>query len=656
MTMGGAPAQVGQAHDDIRIAHIRHGELVVVLELSGEGNAELANRNPRDTDLRQPDIDIHERLIEWLEGMEIPLCHRGGGAGNRVTRAPMPMRRYNGEPRLLQVLPGDGEGPLTALMTVNLGSWEANPWGVDKDLSRSILEVAHAVQRVNGELARRDGRFTFAVNGIHCEVVGVAPNWIGTGGNGCACGGPGGQPVGPSEDAVTNYFFQREDVIKAANCALERLGDRPVAAPGQRGAGVTIAVIDSWPVRGVNDNPVRALDDKIKKLGPKSAGGERLGRLRAVLSPKTFDNVIRGEPELGMCIHRHGCDGPLPEKMDFANHGLFVAGILHEIAPAATLRIYRAFNDHGCSTADLITTAVRRAVYDARHVDHQPLVINCSFSVGPETHMIDDLINFNRFAGDYRGLWALAYKDGEIWIDKVGKDRPQAQAPAPGARITIRTAPLAWVQSGAGESGVPEYQAVLSRLLELEELKALHRLFGPLPHGSVLPVAAAGNDSCRCKDPDHPRVVPPRFPAAFPEVFGVSAAIPCDPRGERWEPAEYSNNDDIVIDRPDGVSAMGGKDKREADSDEYKFLIGPYVSDMPDGNDFGHALWAGTSFSTPVVAALAACVWSEDRVQHPDEPSRRGTEIMRAIVGTAENCDWTPGAPERLVRLLQRPA
>ncbi|HZQ37528.1 MAG TPA: S8 family serine peptidase [Dehalococcoidia bacterium] len=642
----------GHAHDDIRIAHIRHGELVVVLELEGRDVKQFADRDPRD--LRPTNLDerIYVSLIKWLEGLGIPLCERPNWVPGSANGVPACVQRANGDARVLQLLPSNDANSLCALMTINLAHWEPRPWSIDYDLSPSILEVAKAVNMANTELKdleEQGRRIEFQFNGIAGHVVCVAPNWIGSGGNGCACGGPGGYPVNPAKVAVQSRFFQKDDVIKEVNEALCRLGGDKHRVRGDflEGKGVTIAVIDSWPVSGVKDDPFKTIRDTIDRLGRKSAGGSRLNRLLEALDSENFDDVIDGEPELGMCIHRHGCDGPLDQSMDYADHGLFIAGILHEIAPKATLRVYRAFNDKGCSTADLITTAVRRAVYDASHKDHQPLVINCSFSVGPETHMIDYLIKFNEFANEYRGLWALAYKEGATWIDMVGEKRPEVRTPDPGTRLTISTAPPAWVQSGASDSGVTDYQNVLLDLLQREELRALHRLFRHLYRGRILAVAAAGNDSCRSRDPMEDRVVPPRFPAAFPEVLGVSAALPSDPTLRYWYPAEYTNNDDIVIRRPDGLSAMGGHGKLPEGSNDFRGMVGPYVSELPGGNRYGHALWAGTSFSTPVVAALAACVWAE-------APEVLGCTIMDAIVNRAQaNDDWTPGAPARLVPLFQ---
>src|SRR5579859_572510 len=663
MTTTDAAAHGNHEDGEIRITHIRHGELVVLLEAEGDAATQLANAAPdADGVWPAPDQAVRRALLRWLtETHQIGLFN-GHIMGSLLEAQDAPFRKPEGSPRELYPLVGSGDpdrGTIQAACVVNLESWLPDPWNVPGNLAEAVVSAARAVRRLNARL--RDGGAPQLTdgsgNGLPYKVVGVAPNWLGAGSNACACGGPSDHPVNPRQVDVARRMFQPEDVTRAVNRALRSLaggfGGVQVVGDGMRGKEITIAVMDSWPLLEGSADQFAALSQKVAELeqvDPPSA--ERLKRVLKAVRDGGYRDVIGDSAEVGICVHRHGCDGTVDHELNFADHGLFIAGILHEIAPEAKLRVYRAFNQYGCSTAELVSKAVGLAVFDAVH-DGNPLVINCSFTVGPETHVVDDLVN----ADDGTGRWEFAYNHGGEWIGKVGEDRPRID----GRPNHISDAPPAWVQPGGDRRGVDEFQRILRNVTEIDELLVLRRRFAPLWNGKVLPVAAAGNDSCRTGDPAEDSVAPPRFPAAFPEVLGVSAVLPSEPRnpeGGVWRPVEYTNNDDIEISRDDGVSAMGGKPAPRDGDDDLRGMVGPYVSpDLPGGNKFGHALWAGTSFATPVVAALSACVWSELRGQLPQANYDRvtGHDIAGAIVDSRDpNADWTPGDPRRLVRLFQR--
>jgi hypothetical protein len=98
-------------------------------------------------------------------------------------------------------------------------------------------------------------------------------------------------------------------------------------------------------------------------------------------------------------------------------------------------------------------------------------------------------------------------------------------------------------------------------------------------------------------------------------VLGVSAVKRVG-EGEnmRVVPSSFSNVDDIITEVEDGIGAFGG----EVNERTGRTTAGPvalFISDdlppgQSGGNTDGWAMWAGTSFASPVVAAFAACVWS----------------------------------------------
>jgi subtilisin family serine protease len=150
-------------------------------------------------------------------------------------------------------------------------------------------------------------------------------------------------------------------------------------------------------------------------------------------------------------------------------------------------------------------------------------------------------------------------------------------------------------------------------------LAVFQTLFGGM--SKVLVVAGAGNDSDRRAG----RAWGPRLPAANEGILGVSSVT------RQLAPSSYSNVSDLenpALD--DGVSAFGGE--VEVDSNNLGVtvdgLVGLYISDYPPPsstrNTSGLALWTGTSFSTPIVAGLAACLWGA-------RPGASAADIIRLI-------------------------
>jgi hypothetical protein len=389
------------------------------------------------------------------------------------------------------------------------------------------------------------------------------------------------------------------------------LGDRP-------GEGVRVVVFDTWPMdqRGTL-NLIRDFRNALQNrpVGPPvDSDLNRAADGGLVAEDRVFD-LVGGPPLSGLrCFHRRNSvtmDSPYP----VADHGLFVANIVKDVAPYAELHVYRVSNDWGATDLYTLAAAVRDAI--ARFESEQKeakdkgietsvhaLVLNLSLGFAPELLTLQALLD--------DPTWPLL--DPSSW----GHHLAAAVPPDDGKGTRRRT-----------------IRRLEHEIVRLERsLWVLDHIFGfDLGEGRVFVVAAAGNDSSRTRG----RISGPRVPAAIEGVLGVSAA-----KNRAGDLASYSNDDDFVNTPDDGVSAFGG------DADDITGLttdgifslyvspnIPPDAPNMPNRpgtgstggarNTRGWASWSGTSFAAPIAAGFAACLWSVNR-------NYTAQEIMNFII------------------------
>jgi hypothetical protein len=228
------------------------------------------------------------------------------------------------------------------------------------------------------------------------------------------------------------------------------------------------------------------------------------------------------------------------------DHGLFIAGIIRDIAPKVRIRLVRILNDFGCCDLYNLFAALTDLEQEMVSGTLRRLVINLSLAVMPDIRRLPS-----------------------IWFDKP----------------TWTTAQL---------------NGVVRLLQQLEE--GLRLLFESLhAHGALL-VAAAGNDSANAhKQGSNPR--PPRAPARYETVMSVTAV------NSHQEPAQYANAASIApLDA--GIATFGGDGYGFVGDNELPdALRGVYIAPtFPGGepNLTGWADWSGTSFATPIISSLGA--------------------------------------------------
>jgi hypothetical protein len=385
------------------------------------------------------------------------------------------------------------------------------------------------------------------------------------------------------------------------------------------GQGIVVAVLDTFPAppKDVTPDPFARIQELLDRLWPdprnRPPEAWRLVEAArgAVVSRVVNDYVDPPPHGIRACAHPT-YNGRPPQVAD---HGLFVADIIKDIAPGADVRVYRVFTDDGVSDLHIIAQAVGDAIRDA---EGQPLILNVSGGFGPQTSRVIELLSRIE-AGEDPGTAARA---------------AESQGPPVSAAQQV----LDLTSAGLVQYIGGDYHFV-------QNLEVIDTVFWRTGGQTrVLTVAATGNDT----DPTRwGRRFGPRLPAAIENVLGASAFVRNDEGG--WQEASYTNFEELFSGN-DGIGALGG----EIDWNNGNISIvgtapvGLYVSPTyPDGtaNTTGWAYWSGTSFAAPVVSAFAACLWGVRLALGGGPPTAQ--EIRALIFGPANEqvLPFTQGWP-----------
>jgi len=228
------------------------------------------------------------------------------------------------------------------------------------------------------------------------------------------------------------------------------------------------------------------------------------------------------------------------------DHGLFVAGLVRDIAPRANIRLIRVLNDFGGGDLYALFAALTDLEQELVSGSIRRLVINLSLTIMPD-------------------MRRLPY----LWFH----DRQWSNAQLPGVMRVL----------GHIEEGL--------RLL----FESLHA------HGALI-VAAAGNDSFRANKQGK-SLRPPRAPARYATTLSVTSV------NSRFVPSAFANAASLLPYNA-GVATFGGDDIGMTDSNGMPDAVrGLFISPtFPGGepNTTGWADWCGSSFAAPIISALGA--------------------------------------------------
>ena len=282
-----------------------------------------------------------------------------------------------------------------------------------------------------------------------------------------------------------------------------------------------------------------------------------------------------------------------PRYYFMPDHGLFVAGLIRDIAPRARLRLIRILNDFGGCDLYNLFAALTDLEHELAARTIRRLVINLSLTV-----MTD-----------------------------------------------IRRLPYVWFDHRQWQT--VQLSGVIHMLQSLED--GLRLLFESLYAQGALVVAAAGNDSGHAaKKGQLPR--PPRVPACYDTTLSVTSV------NSHFQPSQFANAANLASANT-GVATFGGDGHILIDSNSMPDAVrGLYISPtfpLGEQNTTGWADWSGTSFATPIISALAAHYLAQG-LSAPDAMARIALgqqQREQYLYGASPD---VPGLLANIVRVQQR--
>lgn len=303
------------------------------------------------------------------------------------------------------------------------------------------------------------------------------------------------------------------------------------------------------------------------------------------------------------------------------DHGSFIAGIVHTLAPQVKIHLIEVLNAYGCGTLATYTHGLALALSQFDPATER-LVVNMSltFPIALDSN--------------HPPLWL---KD----FDEELKERSQSEGGWDDVMqkfLIYLTMPIQYLND----------HITLANGVSDGPLSDVFNLFagaGEIEQQGGIVVAAAGNNGTGTYPPPAACA-----PAAFSTVLGVAAL-----KSNHQNLTDYSNNADIPAHH--GVAVFGG-DKQTGNNsaltDPRKGILGLYIGLYPNPNPApdedcdnlsnvslmpsttSWARWAGTSFAAPVVSGILA------------EMLRRGWEVKTALNMVRLAFSETNGRPDWL--------
>jgi subtilase family protein len=410
---------------------------------------------------------------------------------------------------------------------------------VNADTGRSVKQV---VESLHGRLG--------ALGGDDLQVLTATPHWHVKAQEGFFGGSPASDPVPFPATTTRDRPAYREYVPMRPEL-------KPNPAPNAN--PIRVAVLDThWHFETVRRRAEQFRDkannqqllDTIQRLGQSMHG---------------LDDYDAEWQRVNQCHAGMSLAGAEPGTYHMPDHGLFIAGLIHAMAPQARLSYQPVLDDMGLGDLSLLLLGLQRVLADK--AEGEPQIINLSLGFLPHPARLP-------------AAW-------------YGLPRPHDPLYVYSSALSDPERDQRWVSANREH---------VDRTVDLLQV-GLRELARYLKLNNCLVIAAAGNDSLLPVESGHVRMQP-RLPARFESVLGVAATT-----SRPTEAAAYSNLGD-ERELGDHVATFGGSIPDAQHPDEG--VIGIYAGEFPDRrpNETGWAVWSGTSFAAAIVSGIAAHMWA----------------------------------------------
>jgi hypothetical protein len=437
----------------------------------------------------------------------------------------------------------------------------------DSDLTRRVVNLLNN----NLNVLRQEGQI---------PITAASPNWLcgGTPPGGCTTHGcPITPPIPVSGDATCTSSGHRWKLD------LPQLSDTMKEIQGE---GVTVFVLDTIPTFDQIKNTSDEVGDKNLLLqdmvthmsafptdgsAPPSAPGSIIINYQQ-LAKRLDDNADPEQPGTGKDVYGRLFGFGMPD------HGLFVAGIIHDLVPQARIECIRVLNDFGVGNVTMLVDALQgiQARMESGDLQNQSVVINMSLVATPAN---EDLVPL------------------KFDVSKVQQIRDTLYA----AIHSLTSIGAVFVASAGNDSDTtasPPY-----------------RMDTRYPAAFASDVIAVG-----AVDGDGNAATYSNYPALSPYTNGIATyggALP-----HPTPPFPPSKRPEVTV-----TDALHGV---------FSSLTYPSLSAEDPSNDtpapadsYAWAYWSGTSFATPIISALTA------RVMQLNAWSRQANALWAARIRDA---------------------
>jgi hypothetical protein len=373
------------------------------------------------------------------------------------------------------------------------------------------------------------------------DLEGVSPNWLMSGspsGPG-STGGPGGRPT-PYEGQANNQEFKF--------AVLPEILALHVSGRDEPGTNVVVAILDTAPK--LNDEDKDSVLDWIysKWVGKVPENGQSL--LRTLLGPDGKLQEVHYDDDVDQPIPGVWPGGYIQAEdhdYEMTDHGLFVAGIIHSIAPQAKIHLFQVLNRYGVGDLQSIAQALQMIQNDHETFPKDRLLINLSLTINIPLEK--------------------AHGKNDTMLQKIMKNK-------------------AWSE---------------------RQGQIIERICNSLYARGSKVIAAAGNQG---KNQYRPRACYPAAFESVLGVGALPKSEKPDPVTKKFHATSYSNRSDRP-ERTGITTLGGEEGEEQGILGIYlEEFPESQGHPQPSQSSNGWGWWAGTSFATPIITGMIAALRS----------------------------------------------